>query len=106
MRSTPHNAHNLSLLEVHIAHSTVSMFANPKRFVDPLQTIELDEKRSTTCHENETEKQRAEREARGDLHTAVQSGLNLRIGLSWRLGGLFGRGCCNFRGIKFCVFLW
>jgi len=81
------------------------MFIDPKRFVDPLQTIELDEKRSTTCHENETEKQRAEREARGDLHTTVQSSFDLRIGLSWGLGGLLGRGCCNFRGIEFGVFL-
>ena len=82
------------------------MFTNPKRPADPLQTIELDEQRSTARHENETEKQRAKREARGDLHTAVQSSLDLDIGLlSWRFRGLLGWGLWNFRDIKSSVFL-
>ena len=69
------------MFEIRVTHSTVPIFANTKRSVDPLQTIELDEQRSTPCHENETEKQRAEREAREDLYTAVQSSFNLGIGL-------------------------
>ena len=70
-----------SVFEIRVTHSTVPIFANTKRSVDPLQTIELDEQRSTPCHENETEKQRTEREAREDLYTAVQSSFNLGISL-------------------------
>jgi len=98
--------HHRSLLEIHITHSTVSMFTNSKRFGDPLQTIELDEQRSATCHENETEKQGAKRETRGDLHIAVQSSFDLGIGLlSWGFRGILGWWLFNFRDIKPSVFL-
>ena len=65
------------------------MFADPQHFVDSLQTVEFDEQRSATRHENETKKQRAVRETRGDLHTTVQGGFDLGIGtLSRRFSGL------------------
>ena len=98
--------HHRSLLEIHITHSTVSMFTNPKRFVDPLQTIELDEQRSTTCHENEAEEQRTKRETRSDLHIAVQSSFDLGIGLlGWGFRGILSWRLFNFRDIKPSVFL-
>jgi len=68
------------------------MFAEPQHFADSLQTIELDEQRGATRHENETKKQRAVRETRGDPHTAVQGGFDLGIGTpSRRFSGLRDR---------------
>ena len=75
--------------------------------MDPLQTIKPHEQRGTPRHENETEKQRANRETRGHPHTAIQSSFDLGIGLiSRRCRVLLGRGWVNFRDIVPSVILW
>jgi len=82
-------ANGRSVLKIHIPHSTISVFAGPKRSGDPLPTVELDEQRSTSRHENETENDGAEREARGGPHTAIQPEITL---ISWRCRSLLDWG--------------
>ena len=80
------------------------MFANSKRSVDPLPTIELDEQRRTSRHENETEKQRGNREARPDLHATIQLDIEIAL-ISRRCRGFLDRGWVDFRDIMPRVFL-
>ena len=101
---TPNNPH--SLLEIRVTHPTGSMFPNSERSIDPLQTIELDKQRSTPCHENETEKESANVETRGDLDTVIQSSFDLGISLIGCGCRIFGCGRFNFRDIMSSVFLW
>jgi len=86
-----------SLLEIHISHSTVPVFTKPKHSGDPLPTLELDEQRSTPRHENETENQSANGDARGNFHDVVL--------INWSCRGLLGRGWVDFRDIVPRVFL-
>ena len=75
------------------------MFANSKRFVDPLHAVEPDEHGDTPCYETETEKQSAKGEAICDHHDAIQRSLDLRI-LNWRCRGVLSWGRCYFWDVK------